>query len=82
MIENKFAIDIQTKGNIFNKSFAEQCTPLKNDSVLPESQTFLTQSRLYSLDLNKDKILKIIRALNINKAHDNDDISNRMIKNE
>ena len=46
LTDNKFVIDIQTKGNIFNKLFAEQCTPLKNDSILPKSQTFLTQSRL------------------------------------
>ena len=46
LIDNKFVIDIQTKGDIFNKFFAEQCTPLKNDSILPKSQTFLTQSRL------------------------------------
>ena len=29
---------------------------------------------------NKDEIIEIIRALNIKKAHDHDDISNRMIK--
>ena len=32
--------------------FAEQCTPLKNDSVLPINQMFLTQSRLGILDFN------------------------------
>ena len=50
LINDKFVIDIQTKANIFNKFFAEQCTPLKNDSVLPKNQVFLTQSRLCSLD--------------------------------
>ena len=80
MIDNKFVTDIQTKAYIFNKSFAEQCTPLKNDSVLPKCQTFLIQSRLCSLDLNKDEIYNIIRALNKNKVHGHDDISNRMIK--
>ena len=62
------------------KFFTEQCTPLENGRVLPKSQTFWTQSRLCYLDLNKDEILKIIRALNLNKAHDHGDISNRMIK--
>ena len=47
LIDNKFVIDIQAKANIFNKFFAEQSTPLKNDSVLPKSQHFLTQSRLF-----------------------------------
>ena len=41
---------------------------------------FLTQSRLNYIDFNKDKILKIIKALNIHKAHGHDDISIRMIK--
>ena len=72
--------DIQTKANIFNKFFAEQSTPLTNDSVVPVNQIFLTQSRLNYINSNEDEILKIIRALNIHKAHDHDDISIRMIK--
>ena len=58
LIDNKFVTDISTKADIFNKFFVEQCTPLKNDNVFPKSQTFLTPSRLPSLDLNKDDILK------------------------
>ena len=77
LIDKKCAIDIETKANIFNKFFAEMDTLLKNDSVLPNSQP---QSRLCSLDLFKDEILKIIRALNKNKAHGHDGISNCMIK--
>ena len=68
------------KANIFNKFFADQCTPLKNNSSLPVNQIFLTQSRPTSLDFNEDELLEIIRALNINKAHGHDDISIRMIK--
>ena len=80
LVDDKFVTDMKTKANIFNKFFAEQCTPLKNDSKLPSNQIFLTQSRLSSLDFNEDKILKIIRALNIHKAHGHHDISIRMIK--
>ena len=80
LIEDKFVTEIQTKENIFNKFFAEQCSPLKNDSLLPLNQIFLTQSRLNSLDFNEDEIIKIIRVLNVNKAHGCDDISIRMIK--
>ena len=80
MIYDKFITDIQTKVNIFNKFFAEQCTPLRNGSVLPVSQMFLTQARLKSLDFKEAEILKITRALNINKPHCHDDISIRMIK--
>ena len=71
-----FVTDTQTKANIFNHFFAEQCPLLKNDSVLPTNQMFLTPSRLHSLDFNED----IIRALNIHKAHGYHDISIRMIK--
>ena len=48
--------------------------------MLPTNQVFLTQARLQSFDLNEDEILKIIRALNVNKAHGHDSISIRMIK--
>ena len=53
---------------------------IKNDSVLPINQMFLTQSRLGTIDFNENKMLKIIRALNIHKAHGHDDISIRMIQ--
>ena len=78
--DDKFVTDIKTKADIFDKFFAEQCTPLKNDSKLPSNQIYLTQSRLGSLNFNEDEILKIIRALNPQKAHGYDDISIRMIK--
>ena len=53
---------------------------LKNNSMLPTNQLFMTQATLRSLDFNEGEILKIIRSLNINKAHGHDDISIRMIK--
>ena len=80
MVNDKFVTDVKMKACIFNKFFAQQCTPLKNDSVLPINQIFLTQSLLSSLDVNENKILEITRALNICKANCYDDISIRMIK--
>ena len=80
LIDDKFVTDIQTKTSIFNNFFADQCQPLNNASDLPTNQIFLTQSRLGSFDFNEGEILQIIRALNINKACDHDDISIRMIK--
>ena len=53
---------------------------MNNSSPLPVNQLFVTKSRLMSLDFDEDELLKIIRALNINKAHGYDDISLRMIK--
>ena len=78
--DDKFVTDMKTKADIFYKVFAEQCTPLKNDSKLPSNQIYLTQSRLGSLNFNEDEILKIIRALNPHKAHVYDDTFIRMIK--
>ena len=80
LVDNNFVTDIQTKANIFNKFFAQQCTSLENSSVLPVNQKFLTQSRLNSIDINENEVLNIIRALNIHKAHGYDNISIRMIK--
>ena len=37
-------------------------------------------SNLSVINFTDDDILKIIRSLNINKAHDHDDVSIRMIK--
>ena len=80
MIDDKFVTDIQTKANIFNNFFAEKCTPLRNGSVLPVNQRFLTQARLKSLGFKEIEILKMIRALNISKGHGYDDVSIRIIK--
>ena len=80
LVNDKFVTDVKTKGDIFRKFFAEQCTPLKNNSKIPINLIFQTQSRLSSLDFNEDEILKIIRPLNIHKVHGHDDISIRMIK--
>ena len=60
--------------------FPEQCTHLKSSSVLPNNQNSLTQTRLVSLDLNENEIIKTIRALKIHKAHGHINISIRMIK--
>ena len=78
--DDKFVTDMKTKADIINQFFAEQYTTLKNDSKLPSNQIYLRQSRLVSLNFNEDEILKIIRALNPQKAHGYDDISIRMIK--
>ena len=80
LVDDKFVNDTKTGADIFNNFFAEQCTPLKNDSKLPSNQIYLTQSKLVSLDFNEDEVLKIIRSSNIHKAHGYDDISIRMIK--
>ena len=81
LTDNKFVKDITTKANIFNNFFAEQCTSLKNGSVLPSSQEFLTQEMLCSFDFSNEEIFKLIRSLNLHKAHGNDDFIYQNDKN-
>ena len=47
----------------------------------PNTSANKTNKRLYKLNIKEDDILKIIRKLNVNKAHGHDDISIRMLKN-
>ena len=49
---------------------------LKKQQRTSSKPMFLTQSRLNSINFNEDKILKVIRALNIHMAHSHDDIFN------
>ena len=80
LIENKLETDFLKKANYFNKFFASKCTPLSNSSSLPSSLDLETEARLTSINFSDNDILKIIRSLDINKAHGHDDISVRMVK--
>ena len=79
MINNELISDFKMKANHFNSFFASHCTPLNNNIKLPGSQTYITESKLSSLQF-EDKDIKIIKSLNINKAHGHDDISIRILK--
>ena len=52
-----------------------------NNSKLPDKITYNSAARLISIKFANSDILKIIRSLNVNKAHGYDCISVRMIKN-
>ena len=60
--------------------FASQCTPISDSSILPSRNNLKTNKRLFALNIEKDDILKVIRKLNVNKAHSHDEISIRMLK--
>ena len=66
--------------NYFNLYFAKQCTPIENDSSIPTETNCLCDATISAVDFEDQDILKIIRALDIKKAHDHDIISTRMIK--
>ena len=67
------------KANHFNNFFASQCTPLDHSSKILESQTYITNAKLSSINF-EDKYIIIIRSLSVVKAHDHDNISTRILK--
>ena len=80
LLENGiFVMDFTEKAQIFNNHFMLQCTTIDTGSEIlrnnPVNATLLTE-----FHLSDEKILKIIRSLNPNKAHGWDEISVRMIK--
>ena len=77
LIENRLETDFF---NYFNKFFASKCTPLSTSSSLPSSIDLETEARLTSINFSDNNIVKIIRHLSINKAHDHDVISVRVVK--
>ena len=78
-VDNKLVTDFKEKARLFNDFFASKCTPITNDSSLPSLLNLNLTSNLSVINFTYNDILKIIRPLNINKAHGHDDISIRMI---
>ena len=68
-VNGKIIINFKEKVNLFNKYFSSQCNPLPNDSKLPENQTYITETKLSSFDIEDEDIYKMIKTLDINKAH-------------
>ena len=76
---NKLESGFKLKANHFNKYFVSKSTPINNSS-LPSLFVFYSKSRFSSLNIIEDNILKIVRALNTNKAHGHHEMSVRIIK--
>ena len=57
--------------------FASQCTPLDNSSNIPESQSYIRNTKLSSIKFENKDIINIIRSLSVGKAHSYDNISTR-----
>ena len=47
---------------------------------MPSEFTYMTEERIQSITFSESVVIKIIRALDVDKAHGHDDISVRMIK--
>ena len=74
-------IDFKQTADLFNNSFAWQCSRMVNSSsFISDTESYKSSSKLPSLSPENDDILKLIRPLNIQKAHGPNDISIHMIK--
>ena len=80
VINNKLEPDFKRKADHFNNFSASKCTPLNNDSVLPTLLEHESEARFSKITFTDDQILKILRALDINKSHRHNQISIRMLK--
>ena len=78
LLNDKLETDFRKKAHHFNVFSA--CTPIINNSVLPDLVNHNSTARLSSVNVNTVDILKIIKSLNVNKAHAHDNIFIRMIK--
>ena len=65
---------------IFNNFFASKCMSIVNDNILPSIIMYRTENRLSTISFKDEDVLKIIKSLNINKAHGHDDISIRLLQ--
>ena len=74
-----FVTNFSEKAQIFNDYFLLQCTTIDTGSEIPQDEP-VTVTLLNDFCISEEKILKIIRSLNPNKAHGWDEISVRMIK--
>ena len=80
LLENVlFVTNLEQKATILNDYFVQQCSEKATVSTLP---TFQPRSRvlLEEVDINREKVLQLIRSLDSKKAHGCDDISIAMIK--
>ena len=79
LINNKLISDFEVKANYFNDYSASQCTPL-NNSKIPETQSYVTNTKLSSVKFENKHISNIIRSLDVSKVHSHDNVSIRMLK--
>ena len=78
LVNNEIVTDLLDKANMFSDFFREQCRPITSDSTLPSNQMcgtvtnnqmFGTVTRLSNFYIDTDTIIKLIHALDPNKAY-------------
>ena len=79
LLECVFITNFQNKTYLFNDFFVQQCSVLRNNSALTNME-YKTVVRKSIVSITEDKIVKIIRKLNSNKAHRCDYMSISILK--
>ena len=77
---NKYLTDFKEITEIFNSFFANQCSLIANNSILPSELKLLKEYTLTSCDFSETDIIQIINSRDLNNAHVHNVISIRMLK--
>ena len=75
---NEYVTDFQKKAELFNSFFVKQWSLISNSSEIPFNFYYITEKRLNTLNVSNNDIEKIIKNLDLNKAHGHDKINIRM----
>ena len=79
LVNNSFATEFKDKSNLINLLFSKQYTSVANESTSPPLRETPNET-LSSFEITVSDTGKIIKALNMNKAHCHNEISIRMLK--
>ena len=77
--ENEFITDFKKKADLFNSSFAKQCSLISNDSKLPPRLHYFTEEHSSAIKFSSNNIFDIIQQLDPNKAHSHEMIGIRIL---
>ena len=80
LVGNQLVSDFLVKTNLINDNFSKQCTTIDNNSPIPTNISFEAEKSLSTFEIRSGDIVKIIRSLDPNKAHGDDEISISMIE--
>ena len=78
--QNRFITDFRGKAELFNSSFANQCSSVQNSSVLPTDFELFRDKSFSNIIFTDNDVGRIISSLDPNKAHGHDMISIRLLK--
>ena len=78
--QNRFITDFRGKAELFNSSFANQCSSVQNSSVLPTDFELFRDKSFSNIIFTDNDVGRIISSLDPNKAHGHDMMSIRLLK--